>query len=764
MESIEFINYYDCIVIGAGFAGALSALKLSKKFKVLLIEKENEIIPNQCSSMNECFKIHNGFHFHSHLPTAKMTLEKSIEFAKEFGDLFDGGLDIQSKFRKSNAYVMSNSPVDKDESLKLSEILREHYKAIVAIDPANRVFGDPDHFVRVLEPHENTHISDSIPFKQENGEIVPIKMTVGFETMESQISVDRFKNYISKKLLSNSNITFLANTIVKKISVLENDSVGYSVKTNNVNNNQQQFYYGHSIVNCSWNDIERLDRSASLLSDQIDDNIVNRIKLSLFIQVPDSFKFMKTTTFISGPYSHMSVFEDGTAILVGQVSCNVGYFNSKQDDQSKRFRSKYSLDSDEGKKLAQEILNECAGYYREDLKQDLLNSKILELRVGLVKVNQDNYEYSSIYKSDGGFHTRTFDGIERRRIGEKIEPNTKGGLALNDFIEKLLQQYSIEEVKKYLEKQSIFHDAIKKYILTTREDSPLHLLEYVPQIFMITTLNISIWEGNVDSFSKLLSNYLPMMINIDTLWFNFEFDDLDLSPVAHQIRIPSGSIKQPIKEFHIIFNTDYNDEYGYRISPIDVLENIIQVGSIPSSCEFLEVSHFLVEHNPLQLIPPSVKKLHVISWYSDVTNTSIMVPSTVQKLKLKSPLDFGTNLIPKGILPQSITHLDMVGGIIMEYPKIPSSVKKFKCILKQGMPIEPGFIPSNVERFEVSCEEEIMPGVIPNGVKEFIAKVACNEPFKKGFIPESDTNSNSFLPTKTMSSPKKSVTLFYQLD
>ena len=43
----------DIIVIGAGFAGVFSALELSKKHNVLLIEASNEILPTNSSSFNE---------------------------------------------------------------------------------------------------------------------------------------------------------------------------------------------------------------------------------------------------------------------------------------------------------------------------------------------------------------------------------------------------------------------------------------------------------------------------------------------------------------------------------------------------------------------------------------------------------------------------------------------------------------------------------------------------------------------------------------
>ena len=78
-------NYFDVVVIGAGFYGSLISIflnKYKKINKILLLEKEAEIM-NRSSSRNQA-RIHNGYHY----PRSFMTANRSHQ---NFSVLFPTG-------------------------------------------------------------------------------------------------------------------------------------------------------------------------------------------------------------------------------------------------------------------------------------------------------------------------------------------------------------------------------------------------------------------------------------------------------------------------------------------------------------------------------------------------------------------------------------------------------------------------------------------------------------------------------------------------
>eukprot|EP01132_Coremiostelium_polycephalum_P008448 gene8448-10377_t len=285
-----------------------------------------------------------------------------------------------------------------------------------------------------------------------------------------------------------------------------------------------------------------------------------------------------------------------------------------------------------------------------------------------------------------------------------------------------------------------------KYTLTLNEDVtiPPHLLVPVfskysnhPNIQYLESLRITIFNGNVDIFPLLVSNIKPILVSLSSLIISFSFKNSELTmELADKIRIPSGSIGNTVKTMDIWFYNGPDESSSQR----EVLERILEVGSIPDSCENLTIEYFLIQHNPLGLIPSSVKELYVNKWNSKESDM-YMVPKSVVKLALVSHREFDDS--PKfsdTCFPPSITDLDMSNGYFpfLRKEAIPNSVKRLNINFTDG-PIPIGFIPSSVERFESYCYYDIKPGMIPEGVKEVKINLNCDEPFEKGFIPNSVT-------------------------
>jgi len=405
MKSKEIASppLYDVTVIGAGLAGTLTALKLANKgYKVLLIDKEGEIIPRTSSSFNESYRLHTGFHYVGDLDTAKQCLLNAIEFAKEFPDCILGGEDVNNPLRRSRYYFMSKSLFPLSEIKNVAKELKTFYAELIAKDSKNKVFGKPEDFFQTLDPKHYEHVSNDIPFYNLKYK-ESIKVQWGIETAESLIDIEKLKNKLTKKIKENKNIHFVPYTEATQISQ-KADSIGYVVTTKD-----KKTFHTKGIVNCAWQNAEKLNKTVGNYTP--DPNRVNRLKASIRVKLPKGFENLQTCLFGVGPFCSFANLGDGTGILTSEKTTNIDSYQAGE-----RFRNKevneliQTLDPKQGKgqELAEKILAECASYI--PLLQDCT---IQEIRLGYVKLmeTKQTYTTSSLYTKESPIHSRIPDGI-----------------------------------------------------------------------------------------------------------------------------------------------------------------------------------------------------------------------------------------------------------------------------------------------------------------------------------------------------------------
>lgn len=401
------------IIIGAGIAGCLSALELSKHHKVILIECGPEVIPSSSTSYNECYKLHTGMHYLGDLETAKQCLTDAVYFARQFKSLIAGGDNLQAPWRRGRHYLMSNSFITPDVARAKAEQLKNHYQQLIKKDPNNEVFGPVEHFIEELNASDYAFLSKAIPVYDENGQVHREQVCLGFETGESQIDIDKLKNYLQQKIVNNPNIEFIPNSEVTAISpTIENFGYAVTVKTLD---HAKKTYKAKGIVNCTWHNIEALDVIPP------DSNGINRIKLSIKVALPDALKKLNTCIFSLGPYCSITVLPDGHAILTSERVTNVGSFAQGVEPSSEikaLLNGELELSTAKGRALAEQILNDCADYFIPEIADLFKQSIIKETHVGIVKMVdvQKSYDKSSIYTKDSSIHARRFDGVQHRSL------------------------------------------------------------------------------------------------------------------------------------------------------------------------------------------------------------------------------------------------------------------------------------------------------------------------------------------------------------
>lgn len=401
-------------VIGAGSAGCLAALKSAEKStKVLLLDKGTEVLPVASSSRNGCGKLHTGVHFTGDLATAQHCLQEAVALAREFPN-FLVSEDLLSPWRRGRYYIMSNSLVSVEKAKDIVCKLQDDYAQLVADDERNKVFGEPENFIRFLSQNDYPNIAKKIPFYGANGEETDIHVALGIETAESQIDMDKLQADVQHQIEINPNITFMPSQEVSHIA-RDPSSLGYLVTTKNEKGEEQTFKT-RTIVNCAWQNIETLNKTLGL--SMPDDERVVRVKLSVLIELPESLRNMNTCIFSSGPYASITVWPDGTAVLTSERTTNAGFFKAGVPipEPIKELLANMTLDKAEGQGVAQKMLFECASYLSEEVRAEFLASSIKELRVGFVKI-MGAYTKQSIYQANSCIHARLDDGVEEFETG-----------------------------------------------------------------------------------------------------------------------------------------------------------------------------------------------------------------------------------------------------------------------------------------------------------------------------------------------------------
>lgn len=198
---------YDTLIIGAGFSGAFTAeqaCEANSQAKIALVDRDGLLSPTS-SSQNECFKMHTGLHYISDRETAETCLRHSVEMADAFHEFILDRNDSEAPSRRGRHYIMSNSYTNEYVEAECENLKSLYTKLIEEFPNAKKAFGDPEDFIKYLEPKDYSYVSPNILFsnkeklgEEQKGSEEKIHVRLGIETPECQIDIHQFKDYFSK--------------------------------------------------------------------------------------------------------------------------------------------------------------------------------------------------------------------------------------------------------------------------------------------------------------------------------------------------------------------------------------------------------------------------------------------------------------------------------------------------------------------------------------------------------------------------------------
>ncbi len=483
-------NKTKTLVIGAGVSGCFNALELADKgYQVILVDLGDEILPLNSSSINQTYRIHVGPHYLKDLETAKHCLLNSIQLTRELSEFIAGGENLTNPLRRGKYFVVEPSLITAEEAEKGFFYLKNVYKELVEKDSKNKVFGEPEDFYKIITKADYPYVADAIDFTNAEGKSVTLRVSLGVETCEPQVDIYKLKAHLQRKIKEHSHIQFINRSKVTHIAYLTN-ALGYKVTIKKEDGTSQHLDVD-AVVNCSWQNIERLDKQIGFHIP--DEKKVNRVKASIVVDTPDSMKGMSSFMFITGPFSSISFLTNGKAVITSEKLSNIDFWTAGQDIlpfHTQDALKDLSLETEKGRSLAKEILTDAASYLSEDVKNELNKAEIEELRVGYVKYKGKNlYTKNSIYTADSDIHTRRDTGIEEQDlnyfscpamkwifappnakvIGNKMDEHFPIQNDLAELISKVRQQLLPNFVKSKVPitiLDSLLHITYRSYLLT----------------------------------------------------------------------------------------------------------------------------------------------------------------------------------------------------------------------------------------------------------------------------------------------------------
>lgn len=401
---MKHLLLHPIIVIGAGAAGFSAALELAERgYTVHLIEKNTL---GSGSSGRNPGRMGHGFHYVD-IETAKMYLRASIQVQRKYpGFLVGQDLPFNHPLRRGRYFITTNSDHSETDILHTYRQIRDEYIRLINEDSDNEVFGPPENFFRVLEPHEYaSYVNSSI-------------VAVGVETAEHLFHWKSFADSIKQKILSHPRITLHEHTEVIEITRGTRNQPRFILRTKKAGEKElREIFQTDYLVNSTWQNIESLNHQIGLNMDP--QSRTNRLKTLLVVDLPESLWDSNSMFFCMGPHCMMSNMGDGRAMMTYARVTNMEASNGLNMSKKAGRLLDDGASELEKQTIAQQILHGISHYIPEMSK-----AIIRDVKFGVVQT-KGNSTLADLDDPQNSIHKRSYYGVREEQIGLISNPCIK---------------------------------------------------------------------------------------------------------------------------------------------------------------------------------------------------------------------------------------------------------------------------------------------------------------------------------------------------
>ena len=524
-------NLSEVVIIGAGVAGLSAAFELSKIRKVVLIDKGRLF---SGSSGRNPGRMGHGFHYIDY-ETAKFYLEASIQVQRAYpGFLVGQELPFEHPIRHGRYYVTKTSLYKFTEVLDTYRKIQQRYAELVEADPANKVFGEPESFIRILEKHEyNDHVNADI-------------IEGGVETCEHLFDFQSFAKSMRKMIDVNDNIRLIENVEVTHIEhypdLLSRFKINLQHQDGQNNNIHADF-----IVNSAWENIEKLNDTLGIT--YLDGLRTNRLKCLVEVELPPSLFAVNSSFFCMGSFCMFSNMGNGRGMMTLADVTNMEVSSATAISANMVRFVNGDVSQEEKDTIGEEIKSGVA-YYIPAMK----DAKVLDVKFGIVQT-KGKLSLLDLVTREAAHHSRNYHYIREDMHGLISNPAMK----LFYFVQNGI------EVKNIFELQLARDIQIKAIIQKIENEYRLYYAApFIKKIIMrawLMHLDKMCYESLDDNF---LHQCLKLMFSKQTMHLALKKEfkhvpSLMLSPVVGEFsrpRIPLTEQARPL--INLQFILDYS--------------------------------------------------------------------------------------------------------------------------------------------------------------------------------------------------------------
>ena len=458
---------YD--IIGAGVAGCGAALELAEKNKVTLWERNNTLL----SGSSDATPCRLGIFHYPDLETALICLDTTISMVRKYPGFKVVDEKPEAYLIHSYYFVVKESKYSAEQVLSLFNIIQSKYAKRVQEDTANKVFGEPEQLITILNPIEYAHLIDIS------------KVLIGIRTAECSFNWPKLKDYLKEKILAHPNIEVNINSEIIDAKHSDTDA-GFILTIKNTQTPSILQQKTDFIINASWQNIEDINR---MLGFHMRSDIrTNRTKVMIEVLLPKSLEKVPSMFFCFGSFCSYTNLGERKGLITYEPVTNIeqstGYKISSFSERLLRGEATKAEKLSYGTEIIQGI---------SQFIPHMAQAQFVRAKFGNVKTR------------DVQFDTRREDGVEEQQLCLI----SNGSVKFTHFVKNAEKVYRLaaqhEETSNKLQEEIIpeINKVIKsEYPKTITHFFTKYLQRYVECCELKTDESVKCFKGDMSKTVK----------------------------------------------------------------------------------------------------------------------------------------------------------------------------------------------------------------------------------------------------------------------
>lgn len=383
-------------VLGAGAAGTATALALAHAgHDVTLVDRRGLL---EGTSNGTPARLGLGFHY-ADRATALLLLEHTIDFVTRIpGCTLADRPGAPAWIRHARYFIARDSLFSPAEILSTHRALETRYAELWAEHDGALPYGAPEGFVRELAPEE---YADDTATEQ---------VVAGFDTREVLMDWPHVRRGLLAAIDREPRIRVVTGAEVTgvelrsgwrhRVALRHGDGTTTDLDTS-------------LVVNCTWENIDRLTASAGL---PVNGEAVNRLKALLELRLPETIAQLPSTFFCIGPFAMFSNMGDGRGMVTFAPDTNVRAYPAGDGVEEIMTALDGGTPEDVQRELARRILHGVSRFLPA-----MADAEPAGLRYGVVRTHGT----STLDDRASDVHRRDYSGVRIEAPGLVTNAATK---------------------------------------------------------------------------------------------------------------------------------------------------------------------------------------------------------------------------------------------------------------------------------------------------------------------------------------------------